>query len=87
MVMPGCFILHERDTLPFMRVGNDTGWLARLERYTRKDLYTLHYEATIDDPGAYTAPWTIRWNITDRTPSKWSENGEMFEYICQDERQ
>ena len=34
-----------------------------IERYTRKDLYTLHYEATIDDPGTYTEPWTIGFDI------------------------
>jgi len=86
------------DTLVVDTVGfNEKAWIAGsyptttqlhlTEKFTRPNLKSLTYEATIDDPGAYTAPWTIRWNITDRTPSKWSENGEMFEYICQDERQ
>ena len=30
------------------------------ERFTRPDLRTLSYEATIDDPGAYTAPWSLQ---------------------------
>jgi hypothetical protein len=48
------------------------------ERFTRLDQNTLKYEVNIDDPGAYTAPWTtgllLRWN-----PSQ-----ELFEYVCQD---
>ncbi|MDG2175999.1 MAG: hypothetical protein P8M72_07710 [Gammaproteobacteria bacterium] len=28
-----------------------------------RDLYTLHYEATIDDPGAYTEAWTVAMDI------------------------
>ena len=27
------------------------------ERFTRTNLMTLHYEATIDDPGAYSRSW------------------------------
>ena len=49
-------------------------------------LNTLTYEATIHDPAAYPAPWTIRCSITPRTASSWIENGEIFEYICQDDR-
>ena len=39
---------------------------------------TLRYEATIDDPGAYTRPWTVRWNMP------WNATGELTEYICQE---
>ena len=49
-----------------------------IERYSRPDLYTLHYEATIDDPGAYTEPWTIGFDIL------WEPEGEIQEYICQE---
>ena len=49
-----------------------------VERFTRKDLYTLRYEATIDDPGAYTEPWTIGFDIV------WDDKGEIQEYICQE---
>jgi hypothetical protein len=38
----------------------------------------LHYEATIDDPGTYTEPWTIGFDIL------WDEKGEIQEYICQE---
>ena len=63
-----------------------TEQLHLVERITRTGFKTLTYEATIDDPGAYTAPWTIRWSITPRTASSWIEGGEIFEYICQDAR-
>ena len=55
-----------------------TDLLHLVERFTRKDLYTLRYEATIDDPGAYTEPWTIGFDIV------WDEKGEIQEYICQE---
>lgn len=87
----------EGDTLVIDTVGfNEKQWIAGsyptteqlhlVERISRTGLKTLTYEATIDDPGAYTAPWTIRWSITPRTASSWIENGEIFEYICQDDR-
>lgn len=49
-----------------------------VERFSRPDLNTLHYEATIEDPGAYTEPWTIAWDI------EWRPGGELIEYICQE---
>ena len=49
-----------------------------VERYTRTNLYTLHYEATIDDPAAYTAPWKIGFDVI------WDPRGEIQEYICQE---
>ncbi len=64
-----------------------TGQLHLTERFARPNAATLSYEATIDDPGAYTKPWTIRWTITEKTASKWIPDGEMFEYICQDDKQ
>ena len=43
-----------------------TQQLHTIERFTRLDQTTLKYEITVDDPGAYTAPWTsgilLRWN-------------------------
>jgi len=51
------------------------------ERWTRPNKQTLRYEATVNDPGAYTRPFTMMWeNITwdtDLTP-------ELPEYICQE---
>ena len=55
-----------------------TSKLHLVERFTRTDLFTLHYEATIDDPGAYTAPWKLAFDVT------WDPDGEIQEYICQE---
>jgi hypothetical protein len=55
------------------------------ERYSRPDFDTLKYEVTVNDPRAYTAPWTggftVPWTYTnwDGTPG-----GEIHEYFCQD---
>ena len=49
-----------------------------VERFTRPNKGTLHYEALIDDPGAYTKPWSVQWNIN------WNAGGELKEYICQE---
>ena len=80
------------DTVGF----NEKQWLAgsmpttdklRLtEKIARPNLRTLSYEVTIDDPGAYTAPFTGRWTISQTSASTWMADGEMFEYICQDTR-
>jgi hypothetical protein len=56
------------------------------EKISRPNIKSLSYEYTIDDPGAYTAPWTGRWTITEKTASSWIDGGELFEYICQDSR-
>jgi hypothetical protein len=49
-----------------------------VEKFTRPNKGTLHYEATIDDPGAYTKPWAVAWDIP------WNATGELQEYICQE---
>jgi hypothetical protein len=59
-----------------------TAQLKFTERFRRSDLNTMHYQATIDDPGAYTAPWTT----TDFT-LRWRPGEELFEYICQQANQ
>jgi hypothetical protein len=46
------------------------------ERFKRVDPEMIEYRATVDDPGAYTAPWTIRLMITSRP------GYEMYEYNC-----
>ena len=38
----------------------------------------------MDDPGAYTKPWSGKWTINEKTGSSWIAGGEMFEYICED---
>jgi hypothetical protein len=55
-----------------------TSQLKFIERFTRTDMNTLKYQATIDDPGAYTRPWTTTdFNL------RWRPGDELFEYICQ----
>jgi hypothetical protein len=61
----------DRDGLPH------TEKLRTLERITRTDASTLKYELTVDDPGAYTAPWTGTMNL------QWEAGTELFEYVCQ----
>jgi len=46
------------------------------ERFTRVDPQMIEYRATVDDPGAYTAPFTMRLMITSRP------GYEMYEYSC-----
>jgi hypothetical protein len=55
-----------------------TDLLHVVEKYSRPNKNTLAYEATFDDPGAYTKPFTVRWNIN------WNPTGELTEYICQE---
>jgi hypothetical protein len=78
----------EKDTLVVDVVGlNDRTWLDAaghphteqlhvIERYTRTSENVLHYEATIDDPGAYSKPWTVGWNVA------WVAGLEPMEYVC-----
>ncbi len=47
------------------------------ERWTRPDLGHLEIELTIDDPGAYVKPWTIK-KISDLAP----KGDEVQEFIC-----
>jgi hypothetical protein len=80
----------EGDTLVVDVVGfNEATWLDYfghphtdqlhvVERFSRPNKGTLHYEALIDDPGAYTRPFTVAWDIP------WRANGELTEYICQE---
>ena len=55
-----------------------TDMLHVVEKYSRPNKNVLHYEATFEDPGAYTKPFTVRWNIN------WNPTGELTEYICQE---
>ncbi len=80
----------EGDTLVIDSVGfNDKFWfdfaghphteqLHVTERFTRPDLGHLVYTATIDDPGAYTKPFTMHGK------SPLLQNEELMEYICQE---
>lgn len=80
----------EGDTLVVDVVGfNENTWidyfghphtelLHVIERFSRPNKNTLHYEATFDDPAAYTEPWTVAWDIP------WNADSELSEYICQE---
>ena len=49
-----------------------------VERYTRTDFGHMQREVTIDDPGAYTEPWTVTqaFHLLPDT--------ELLEFICND---
>jgi hypothetical protein len=52
---------------------------ARLtERISRPNFDTLRYEVTVDDPGAYTRPWTSSWTM------RWVASDDADEYFCDD---
>jgi hypothetical protein len=79
----------EGDTLVVDTVGfNERVWIDNLgmptteklhtiERFTRTNFSTIQYQITVDDPGAYTAPWTSGFYL------RWSP-GESFEFVCQE---
>ena len=83
----------EADTLVIDTVGfNEGTWLDYfghphtdmlhvIERLSRPRKNTLHFEATIDDPGAYTRTFTVAWDIP------WDAQDELKEYICQENNQ
>ena len=51
------------------------------ERLRRKDYGHLEYRVTIDDPGAYTKPWTVVEGPTIQL------NTELLEFICGENEQ
>jgi hypothetical protein len=55
-----------------------TEQLHLVERFTRTDFNTIKYDVTIDDPGAYTAPWSGGFML------EFIPDQESFEFICQD---
>ena len=56
-----------------------TDLLHLVERFTRSDYNTLKYEVTINDPGAYTRPWSATWNL------QWVAE-DLPTYYCMDNR-
>lgn len=80
----------EGDTLVLQTAGfNERFWFSNgglphteslklTERLSRPDFDTLRYEVTINDPGAYTRPWTAAWTL------QWVAGEELPEYFCQD---
>ena len=66
---------------------NETGWLDNAgkpatehlrvtERFIRKDFGHMDIQITIDDPKAYTKPWTVT------QPLAFQPDTELLEYIC-----
>jgi hypothetical protein len=66
---------------------NDKGWLDNggkpatdqlkvTERFIRKDFGSMDIEITVDDPKAYTKPWTVT------QPLAFQADTELLEYIC-----
>jgi hypothetical protein len=55
-----------------------TDHLKLTERISRPDFDTLKYEVTVDDPAAYTRPWTSGWTL------QWIPDQETEEYFCDD---
>ena len=80
----------EGDTLVVHTIGlHDGMWLDRsgspmtdaakiTERYARVNFGTLEIEITVDDPKAYTKPWTVKFNQLIVL------NTELLEYFCQE---
>ena len=80
----------EGDTFVVDTVGFNEGfWIDRgqlphteqlhlIEKYTRSSVGTMRYDLTIDDPGAYTKPFTGRLNLI------WGPGTELFEFMCQE---
>ena len=48
------------------------------ERFRRVNYGTLEIEMTVDDPKAYTAPWTVKFNQFIVLNTEW------LEYYCQE---
>ena len=85
---------YENDTLVIDTVGfNDKFWFDRrgtphteqlhtIERWTRVDRGHLVNALTIDDPGAFSRPFTVTFNATLSPPGD-----ELMEYICNENNQ
>jgi hypothetical protein len=58
-----------------------TGAGRMTERFTRVNVGTLRLELTVDDPKAYTRPWTVTFN------QRLMPDDELIEFICQENEQ
>jgi hypothetical protein len=79
------------DTLVIDTIGyNDKFWfdfrghphteqLHTVERWTRTNMNTMVDQVTVDDPGAYSKPFTVTFNARLMPPGS-----ELMEYICQE---
>jgi hypothetical protein len=81
---------YEADTLVVETTGlRDDGWLdvngapftsgAKITEKIRRPKYgRIEIDVTIDDPKAYTKPWTVRVNW------RLAEDEDLIEFICQE---
>lgn len=51
--------------------------LHTIERYRRRDFGTMEVTLTIDDPKAYTRPWTV-----NASPARLVVGQDLLEYVC-----
>jgi hypothetical protein len=78
------------DTMVIETTGlNDQTWLDRAgnyhsdqlkvtERFTLTSAYTMHYEATLEDPVVYTRPWTISMPVYRRV----APDDRLMQFNC-----
>jgi len=76
------------DTLVVETAGqNDKSWLDSgghphteqlrvTEKFRRRNFGTIDLETTIDDPGAYSKPWTVKYEL------RYMPDTELLEYVC-----
>ena len=57
-----------------------TEQLRLVERFSRPDFDTLKYDVTIEDPGAYTRPWSSSLTM------RWVAEEDLPRHLCQDNR-
>jgi len=60
-----------------------TEQLHTIERWTRIDEGHMTVDVTMDDPGAYTRPWTVKFQAR----LTGLPGDELMEYICQENNQ
>ena len=83
----------EGDTMVVDTIGfNDRGWLDTekgrpqtqalhvIERFRRLNVGNMELGITIDDPKAYTKPWTVKFNL-NLVPDT-----ELIETVCENSR-
>ena len=85
---------YDKDTLVIDTTGfNGKAWFDRrgtphtdqlhtVERWTRPDAGHLAQEVTIEDPGAFSRPFTVTFQATLSNPGD-----ELIEYVCQENNQ
>jgi hypothetical protein len=85
---------ENKDVLVVDTIGfNDKFWFDRrghphteqlhtVERFWRKDMGHMEIKVTVDDPGAYSKPFTLTFNSRLSNPGD-----ELMEYVCQENNQ